>query len=125
MKRSEYLKRFQEIVNSDMELTERKNSDYTGDRGALDNFMVVENAGLMSAELGIFVRLSDKFSRMSSLMKPGHKQQVMDEKLADTIQDMRVYLTILQILLERKQHQANSISELARIAQEDDDINGY
>lgn len=91
-----YLKMFEEICGQMLDLTRRKNADYTGDSGdAFANFRVVEDLGLASVEVGILTRMSDKFSRISSLLKKAG--QVKDESMEDTILDLAVYSVILLI----------------------------
>lgn len=63
------------------ELYERKNSDY-GDsfsqlRKRYPNF--------------VCMRLFDKLNRLDTIMKPGYKVQVSDEKIEDTLMDIANY----------------------------------
>lgn len=89
----------------------KKNNDYADTSRPGDdpykvfrNFMAVERLEICSAETGLLVRISDKFMRLSNLVRPGHKRAVMDEKLTDTIQDLQNYADLLAGLVElRKQ----------------------
>lgn len=49
------------------------------------NFMVVERLGICSAETGILVRISDKFTRLANLVNPNHERAVMDESLLGAV----------------------------------------
>ena len=82
-------------------VAERKNADYSGNNeNAFRNFTYVEQMGVASTEAGILVRLSDKFSRMSNLLKADPK--VVEEKLEDTIEDAINYLAILHAYVSSK-----------------------
>lgn len=84
-----------------VETAEKKNADYSGHAdNAFRNFTYVELMGIASAEAGIMVRLSDKFSRMSNLLKSDPK--VVEEKLEDTIEDAINYLAILHAYISSK-----------------------
>jgi len=85
-----------------IETAKLKNADYSGSNiSAFKNFRLVEEAGLTSTEIGIGVRLTDKLSRMCTLLK-GAKPNVVDEKLEDTIEDAINYLAILHAYLTFK-----------------------
>lgn len=81
------------------ELMLRKNADYADTQVSRDpfkNFRVCESMGFCSAEKGILVRLSDKISRVTTLIdKP---PQVSDESFEDTIVDAINYLVLLSAL---------------------------
>lgn len=84
------------------ETTRKKNTDYSG--GVDDpfrNFKVVEALGLLTAEAGVLVRLSDKLSRMSGFVKSG-TLLVQDEKIEDTAIDMAVYAIIFALIIKQK-----------------------
>ena len=102
MHREAYLKRFKEITNEMLELTTKKNQDYCSNEDAFANFKLVENLGICSAEVGILVRMCDKISRISRLMKAEAK--VKDESIDDTNFDLCVYGIILQIYREAKRN---------------------
>lgn len=91
-------------------IAEKKNADYSGhNSNAFRNFMHVEEMGVASAEAGILVRLSDKFSRMANLLKSDPK--VVDEKLEDTIEDAINYLAILHALRESRKGKGTKKAE--------------
>lgn len=86
----------EEYFKSDMELLRAKGRDYSGNEDCLAN---LKRFGLM----GILVRLSDKFSRLESLAKVGFNIAVKDEKLTDTLRDIRNYCFLAQIFVEGKE----------------------
>ena|ERR1700761_8826226 len=89
-----------------LEISKKKNSDYTG-AGAnpFANFEMVEHLGITSTEIGIMTRLSDKMSRLSSLLKK--QNEVADESIEDTILDAANYLLILAAFLHDKKKEVN------------------
>lgn len=102
---ADYLEDFKAITDLMYETTRKKNTDYTGDLSdPFKNFRVVEEMGLISAEAGVLVRLSDKFSRMAGFVKNG-TLQVADEKIEDTAVDMAVYAIIFALLIRSKKNE--------------------
>jgi hypothetical protein len=89
------LGRIKTIQASDLELCAAKNHDYGADQDALQN---LRDFG----PYGIIVRLSDKFARIKNFAK-GMKFSCADEVVMDTIADIRVYASLLQIMLEEEQ----------------------
>lgn len=82
----------------DMALLMAKGHDYAGNQDCLANLK-------RFGEFGIFVRLSDKFSRLETIVKAQHaggSMMVKSESLIDTIRDIRNYCYLLQIFLEGK-----------------------
>lgn len=84
-----------------VDVMKKKNSDYSGhEENAFRNFMLVEQMGISSVEAGIAVRLSDKFSRLTNLLRKD--PAVVEEKLEDTIEDAINYLVILHAYVSDK-----------------------
>ena len=105
MTQKEYLKEFENITKSMLEINTAKNSDYSGGgtNNEYKNFKIIEELtnGDISVEEGILVRLTDKISRIASLIK-GQANKVNDEKITDTLQDLANYSIILLIYLKNK-----------------------
>lgn len=82
---------FEEFQNKLREIYIKKNHDYGNsfDR-TFDDF------GLISA----VIRLNDKVNRMTSLVK-GELQQVTEEGLEDTIQDIAIYAILTLMSMKR------------------------
>jgi hypothetical protein len=80
-----------------------KNHDYSGP-GAdpFKNFKMVENFGICSAETGILTRMSDKFSRISTLIGLKSQGKVKDESIEDTLVDLANYSLLLAALLRAR-----------------------
>lgn len=77
------------------EIMEEKNADYTNDStDVLANFRDVVRKGLLpSVEASIYVRLSDKLSRLATLLRRGG--MVKDESFTDTTLDAINYLILM------------------------------
>jgi len=82
------------------DILKRKNADYAGSKGEYNNFEYCEKLGLCSTETGIMVRISDKMTRISNLLKAD--AQVKDESVHDTLLDMANYALILASYIEDK-----------------------
>lgn len=89
--------KFNWLLQEMAELHARKDHDYAGDEH-LSNFKECEKFDI-PAWKGVLVRLSDKWSRVKSLVKKGGNK-VEDESLIDTLMDISVYALITIILLE-------------------------
>ena len=84
-----------------LEIAEVKNHDYGGrDSNPFANFMAVEHLGAASAEAGITVRMTDKLSRIITLLNKEAK--VADESVTDTLIDLANYALILKALIAYK-----------------------
>ncbi len=76
------------------EIMRAKNADYTGSSASpFANFTQVENNGICTTEQGILVRMTDKMSRINSLLD--RDAQVKDESIEDTLLDLANYSIIL------------------------------
>jgi len=94
------MKGFNENLEIMKKMMEAKNHDYGATEDAFANFRHCEELGICPAPEGIMVRMSDKMSRIATLL---HKEgKVEDEKIRDTIIDLCVYGNILLCLLEEK-----------------------
>lgn len=80
-----------------------KAHDYSGDEDCNRNIKACEAIGIATAEEGTMIRILDKMSRLSNLLKKGFISQVTEESIDDTISDARNYLAILQhLVVERR-----------------------
>jgi len=102
MNRDQYLAEFVAITEQMYEITQRKNSDYTGDTSQpFKNFTMVETMGAASTEQGFFTRMNDKMMRFAGFLKNG-TLQVEDEKIEDTLMDLANYSILLICYLRSK-----------------------
>ena len=92
--------RFYELLDIIADLHDRKNANYAKDGDPLSNFRMCEEFGV-PATMGTMVRISDKYSRITQLMK-GKKDEV-GESIKDTLQDMAVYCLLEIILIEEEE----------------------
>jgi len=95
--RDRFIRQLRQNHEKDMEIVEAKNSDYAQGYDPFQNFKMVEDAGLMTVEEGIAVRMSDKLQRIFNLLD--EEADVDDETLEDTLSDLRNYANILQVYL--------------------------
>lgn len=96
MTREELLKHHEILCKQARELMDMKNRDYAGNDGKepFANFTRVEAMGICSTEQGFMVRLTDKMSRLSSIIESG-KNHVKDESFEDTMVDVINYIVLL------------------------------
>jgi len=88
---------FNELLITISKLHADKNSDYAGDN-PLSNFRMCEEIGI-PAWLGAWVRMSDKWNRIKSIIKKG-ESKVTSESLEDTLLDLATYSLLVIILLK-------------------------
>jgi hypothetical protein len=83
----------------------KKNGAYSGvdNPDAFANFRMCESFGV-SAFLGCLVRMSDKFIRITNIVKNKKNDTVPDENLKDTFMDLAVYSVIAVCLLEESEN---------------------
>lgn len=82
-------------------IMDAKANDYSGTVDCNRNIKACEAIGIATAEEGILIRILDKISRISNLVRPGFTARV-NESVDDAISDARNYLAILQHILKDK-----------------------
>jgi len=93
---------FYRILQELEELHDRKNSDYAKDSDPLSNLRMSEEIGI-PGYVGNFIRMGDKWSRITELTKKrlnGQDPAVKDERLQDTLRDLAVYCILEMILID-------------------------
>lgn len=107
MTREELLKHHEVLCKQARELMDKKNRDYAGNDGKepFANFTRVEAMGICSTEQGFMVRLTDKMSRLSSILASG-KNHVKDESFEDTMVDVINYIVLLSAYRQEKRLRA-------------------
>lgn len=97
-------KRYIELLKQMEELHIRKNAGYSGmdNPDAWANFRMCENFGV-SAFKGCLVRMSDKYIRVTNLVKNPKNEQV-GENVKDTLFDLAAYALIAVCLLEEEEN---------------------
>ena len=86
--RQEYLENFAGITKEMLELTTKKSNDYARDLVPFANFRTF-------GELGILVRMSDKFARLKTALYDRRDMAVTTESVEDTIIDLATYAILL------------------------------
>lgn len=96
--KNDLVKDIEETFKRCLETIKKKNSDYgETDKDPYRNFRNSESVGVDPAR-AILVRISDKLSRVSTLLSKG--QKVSDESINDTIEDAISYFAILKSYLK-------------------------
>lgn len=103
MTQSEYLDGFRIWLQDLATLNNKKNSDYSTKNDAFKNLKQIEilSNGAINLEAGILTRMSDKISRIGTLLFQ-KTREVNDETLLDTLDDLAIYSGILKIYLKSK-----------------------
>jgi hypothetical protein len=100
--KEQYLKDFEVLTKTMLEITKAKNSDYTGDdTQPFKNFTMVETMGAATTEQGFFTRMMDKLMRFAGFIKNG-TLEVEDEKIEDTLLDLANYCLLCICYLRSK-----------------------
>lgn len=95
------------IVDEMHQICKNKNADYAGQGGAADafaNLSMIEQLshGAIKTETGLITRMSDKFSRLISLITTGNEAKVKSESVEDTLLDLANYCILTVIYLQQK-----------------------
>jgi hypothetical protein len=102
MNREQYIAEFEVLTKQMLEITKKKNSDYTGDdQYPFKNFTMVETMGFATTEQGFCTRLTDKMMRVAGFVKNG-TLEVEDEKVEDTLLDAANYCLLFICYLRSK-----------------------
>ncbi len=109
----ELVEMFEAITQDMVATTKRKNADYAGQGGGRDafaNLAMIEQAshGAISTEYGFLTRMSDKWSRLLSLLTSGKEAQVKNESIDDTLMDLANYCILLRIYRKNKKDVVDS-----------------
>ena len=111
----ELFKIHKELCSTALDLMQRKNHDYAGNKGnePFANFTRTEAMGITTTEKAMLVRMLDKMSRLSSFTESG-EFKVQDEKLQDTILDMINYSILFYAYLSEKTEKEYTIVEIQK-----------
>lgn len=101
MNKEEYFRHQERTHEKCLEISRAKCADYTNE-DPFSNFRSVQGLGLCSIEVGILVRMTDKFSRISNLLGNKKEAQVKNESVQDTLYDLINYSAILLAYLDSK-----------------------
>lgn len=104
MTKQEYMTFHEKCCQRMVEITKKKNSDYTG--GSLDPFANFTQIGSLVqvpsvVEIGFVTRMSDKLSRIGSFITKGFLL-VKDESVEDTLLDLANYCILFAGYLRSK-----------------------
>lgn len=95
MTKQEYMKFHADLCAKMIEITKKKNADYTGiGDDPFKNFKAVGFYDQSWILIGFFTRMTDKFGRLASFLQKGILL-VKDESLEDTLLDLANYCLLL------------------------------
>lgn len=105
MNREDYFQFHRKLCAEALELSIRKNHDYSGGADGTHPFQNFEFAEAMNmgvtTEQGFLVRLGDKIKRLSGFCKTG-RFEVSDESFRDTAVDVINYICLLSAYVDQK-----------------------
>lgn len=112
----ELVAEFRELTELMVQTIAKKNADYAGQGSNVDafaNFKMIErfSHGAVKTEHGFLTRMTDKFSRMVSLVTSGKGPQVADEALTDTLIDLSAYCLLFVCYLNDKEKESRNEDE--------------
>lgn len=100
MNREQYFEFHRAFCDKMIDVTRMKNMDYAGNsENPFSNFTVVEQTEVCSTLTGFLVRMSDKMSRIKSIVNSG-KTHVKDESIQDTLHDLANYCALMSGYIE-------------------------
>jgi hypothetical protein len=101
MTKEEYFQFSEQFFKDCLEISKKKNSDYTGGNDdPFANFKAIEVLG-GSVEFGFLTRMMDKMKRVGSFVEQG-TLQVKDESVTDSLQDLANYSCLLAGYIKSK-----------------------
>ena len=109
MNKKAYLEFHKRFCEKMVEITEKKNADYSGaGDDPFNNFRhvgnFIQNSDIDMIAAGFLTRMSDKFSRIGSFISNG-ELQVKDESVEDTLLDLANYSALFSGYLTEKRLQ--------------------
>lgn len=109
MDREELFKIHEGMCKAALDISRKKNADYSKGKDALGNFWVCEATQVATAEQGILVRIGDKISRLASVTEKGC--QVLDESELDTALDIINYVVLFMAVREERRKKSGLKAE--------------
>jgi len=108
MNKKEYMDLHASLCAKMMDITKRKNADYTGKTDdPFANFRRCEQLDICSVEIGFLTRMTDKMARVNALLQNGGAQ-VKDEAIEDTLLDLANYSLLMIGYLQSKKPKCES-----------------
>lgn len=100
MTKEQYLKYHQDMCQKMIEITVKKNADYTGvGDDPFHNFRSCELLNVASALQGLQIRMLDKMARLNSFAQKGFLE-VKDESVFDTLLDLANYAILTSAFIK-------------------------
>lgn len=102
MTRKEFIQNIENTYSDAVKILRKKNADYANSGNPFKNFEFAKLVGI-GVERAILVRMSDKFARISNLVDK--ENEVKDETVSDTLEDLINYTAILKAYLEQEHYE--------------------
>ncbi len=120
IKKNQLLESCEKTFKEILDLLKKKNSDYAGEADTYKNFIDPElqayldkhKTGLDAVELGIRIRMKDKWARLNTLLFSDKPPSVVSESLDDTLSDVIGYAGIWKAWRENRQSALQPASTL-------------
>ena len=90
--------KFKAIFECELEIMQRKSHDYAKDKNVLSNFNEVADLMNTSSYKIILTEVNKKLIRLNNLTQ---REECLNESVIDTISDMRNYLFLAMLSLEK------------------------
>lgn len=100
MNRDALRSEMERVFSECLSIMDSKNKDYAKDVDPFANLRTCEILGITNTEIGMLVRMTDKFSRICNLVYK--EPDVVDETIEDTIKDLINYLSLLLVYMKDK-----------------------
>lgn len=114
MNRTEFYTGITNTYKEAYEIIKKKTNDYASEEHPMHNLELIERlTESIDRNTGIFVRMTDKFSRLGNLLfaKNDKEIQVTDESIDDTLLDIINYAAILRESLNERKKQKREKNE--------------
>lgn len=119
MTKEEYFIFAEAFFKNCLELSKKKNSDYTGDSNSpFSNFEGVEVTGCVTTEQGFITRIFDKYKRLCSFVKQ-KELKVKEESVEDTLMDLANYCVLFAGYIKSKKTNVDLANEILEGMRED------
>jgi hypothetical protein len=103
MRREKFQEHVKESFDQCLGILTEKNWDYADPTDAFSNVRQCELFGIATVEAGVLTRIIDKISRVSNLLRAGHRMAVHQESVTDNLLDIACYAVMLSVYIRDKQ----------------------
>lgn len=109
MNNQEFIQHVTDFYQRNIEITKQKNNDYAGSGDVFRSFQMTKMLNNTTVEEGFVVRMGDKLSRISTLIK--QDALVENESLNDTLADLANYCAIMSAYIHANNRKTNTTDQ--------------